>query len=306
MKAEISTVGIDHGLIPARSDNPGVLASLWAYARRNPRLIAGLALMLAIVLFVVIGALAVDLTKAQPLSAIPDQPPSAEYPLGTDSSGREMLAVMVVGTPLTLRIGLLAAVIGLSIGVVLGMSAGYFGGGVDAVIRSVADIILPIPALAVLVVIASVINKSINANVMALIVASLAWMWPTRTIRAQVLSMRERGYIEVARLCGLNGVEVVVREIMPNLLPYLAASFVGATGSAILAAIGLEALGLGPQNDPTLGMTIFWANYYGAIIRGEWWWWFPPIAAIVVVFVGLFLISSGLDEIANPRTRRAA
>jgi peptide/nickel transport system permease protein len=86
----------------------------------------------------------------------------------------------------------------------------------------------------------------------------------------------------------------------------LGASFVSAVGGSILAAIGLEALGLGPQNEPTMGMTIFWANYNGAIIRGMWWWWGPPIFVIVFLFVGLFLISAGLDEVANPRLRTRA
>ena len=92
---------------------------------------------------------------------------------------------------------------------------------------------------------------------------------------------------------------------MPNLLPYLAASFVGAVSGAIMAAVGLEALGLGPQNEPTLGMTIFWCMYYAAMMRGMWWWWVPPMAAISYVFIALFMISSGLDELANPRLRRA-
>jgi peptide/nickel transport system permease protein len=284
---------------------PGPLTKFLRYGRRNPTLFAGLAMIVALVLFWLIGSMVVDLDKARPLSAMPDMPPSPEYPLGTDTAGREMLAVMIAGIPLTLKIGLIAAAIGLGIGTILGFTAGYFGGNWDTIIRGAADMILPIPALAVLVVIASTIKQTLDANVMALIVASLAWMWPTRTIRSQVLSMRERSYVEVARLCGLSGPEIVLRELVPNLLPYLAASFVGATGAAILAAIGLEALGLGPQNDPTLGMTIFWANYYGAILRGMWWWWAPPIVVIIFVFVGLFLISAGLDEVANPRLRRA-
>jgi peptide/nickel transport system permease protein len=92
---------------------------------------------------------------------------------------------------------------------------------------------------------------------------------------------------------------------MPNLLPYLAASFVGAVAAAVLAAIGLEVLGLGPQSEPTLGMTIFWSIYYGALLRGMWWWWAPPVVIIIVLFIGLFLIAAGLDEVANPRARRA-
>ena len=144
----------------------------------------------------------------------------------------------------------------------------------------------------------------LNVETMGLIVASLAWMWPTRTIRAQVPSMRERPYVEMARLSGMSGIAIILRELVPNLLPYLAASFVGAVAMAILAAIGLAILGLGPQTAPELGMTIYWAQFYTAVIRGMWWWG-PPVAIIVMLFIGLFLLSAGLDEVANPRLRRA-
>jgi peptide/nickel transport system permease protein len=140
---------------------------------------------------------------------------------------------------------------------------------------------------------------------MILAIASLSWMLPTRVIRAQVLTMREKAYVQVARLSGMNNLEVIFKEIMPNLLPYLAACFVAATAGAILASLGLEALGLGPQHLPTLGMTIYWVIMFGAILRGMWWWWAPPIVIIVILFVGLFLLTAGLDEIANPRLRRA-
>ena len=95
---------------------------------------------------------------------------------------------------------------------------------------------------------------------MALVVASLAWLYPTRTIRAQVLTLRERGYVQVARLSGMSGPEIIVKELLPNLLPYLAAALVDAVSAAILASIGLEVLGLGPFDAPTLGMTIYWVN----------------------------------------------
>jgi peptide/nickel transport system permease protein len=282
------------------------LSAVLSFGRRKPQLIAGSVILLALVLFSVLGSVLYDTNLARPLSALPDMAPSPEHPLGTESAGRDILAVMITGTPLTLKIGLLAAVIGLLIGTILGFTAGYFGGTIDSIVRGATDMILPVPALAVLVVIASIIRQTLTTEIMALIVASLAWMWPTRTIRAQVLSMRERAYVQVAKLCGLNNAEIVVRELLPNLLPYLAASFVTATGAAVLAAIGLEALGLGPQNEPTLGMTIFWAIYYGALLRGMWWWWAPPIVAIVLLFMGLYFISAALDEFANPRLRRAA
>jgi peptide/nickel transport system permease protein len=274
--------------------------------RPNSQLTTGLLVLLIMVLVWLIAYFWVDVDSAAPLSASPDTRPSSEYPLGVDRAGRNLLAVMVAGAPTTLRIGLIAGSLGMLIGTVLGFTAGYFGGPVDSVIRTLADVGLSVPALAVLVVIASVITKQLSPTVLALIIASLAWMFPTRTIRSQVLTMRERAYVEVARLSGLNNFEIIFKELMPNLLPYLAASFVGAVGAAVLAAIGLEALGLGPQSEPTLGMTIFWARYYNAILRGMWWWWAPPVVIIILLFIGLFMVAAGLDEIANPRSRRAA
>jgi len=280
------------------------LSRVGAYCRRNPKLVSGVSIILTLVLFWLIGSLLLSPTRAQPISGLPDQPPSWRYLLGTDSNGRELLAVMVVGTGLTLRIGILAGAIGLGIGIILGFLSGYYGGLLDTVIKGIVDVLLTVPPLAVLVVIAAVITRAMTLDFMIVIVASLSWMLPTRTIRAQVLTMRERAYIRVARLSGMNSLEVIVKELMPNLLPYLAASFVGATAASVLACIGLEALGLGPQTLPTLGMTIFWSVSFSAMLRNMWWWWLPPIIIIVILFVGLFLLTAGLDEIANPRLRR--
>lgn len=274
--------------------------------RRHPLLIFGLLIMAILILFGPVAAQLVDPDGAKVGSAIPEQPPSTEYPLGTDAVGRQLLPVIVVGTPLTLRIGLIAGAIGLGLGVIFGFLAGYFGGWVDTLIKGAADVLLTVPGLLFLVVIATTIKGAVSVNMMAFVVASLAWMWPTRTIRAQVLTLRERQFVMVARLSGMNGLEIIWRELIPNLLPYLAASFVSAVGSAILATIGLEALGLGPQNEPTLGMTIYWALYSTAILRGLWWWWGPPIVMIILTFLGLFLITLGLDQVANPKLRRVA
>jgi len=188
---------------------------------------------------------------------------------------------------------------------VLGFVAGYLGGATDTVFRTLADVLLTVPGLVVLITFASTIKGTIGIGTMALVVASLAWMWPTRTIRSQVLSLRERGYVQVAKMSGMSTPEIIFKELLPNLLPYLAGSFVGAVGSAILASIGLEALGLGPQNEPTMGMTIYWSIAFNALIRGLWWWWLTPIVLLVLLFVGLMFISIGLDELANPRIRRS-
>ena len=116
--------------------------------------------------------------------------------------------------------------------------------------------------------------------------------------------MREKSYVEIARLSGMSGPEIIVKEMMPNLMPYVTASFVNAVAAAILASVGLEALGLGPFDSPTIGMTIYWNIFYSSILLGLWWWLMPPIIAIILVFIGLFMVSAGMDEWANPRLRR--
>jgi peptide/nickel transport system permease protein len=274
--------------------------------RRNPNLAAGAILLFGLLLICLIGPLLVNVDRARATSVLPDQAPSHDFPLGTDDQGRDLAAVLVAGLPLTLRIGFIAGIVGLSIGIVLGLLAGYRRGIFDVIIRMVVDTLLTVPGLLVLIIIADSIKGVISINAMALIVASLAWMQPTRTIRSQVLTLRERAYVQVARLNGVSTLNIILRELLPNLLPYIAASFVGAVGSAVLASIGLEALGLGPQDAPDIGMTIYWAITFNALLRGLWWWWLTPIIAVMVLFVGLFLVSSGLDEIANPRLRRAA
>jgi peptide/nickel transport system permease protein len=290
---------------PAIAPAPDAGPAALRYLRRNLALLVGLILLGALAAFVGIGHVVVDTAKARPLSVPTLRPPSRQYPLGTDRQGRDLLAVMVAGTPLTLRIGFIAGLIGVGLGAVLGFTSAYYRGTVDAVIRGVVDVGLTVPGLLVLIIIAVSIKEGLTVDQMAIVVASLAWLSPTRAIRAQVLSLRERGYVDVARLNGMSGPEIIVRELVPNLLPYLAATLVNAVSSAILASVFLEVLGLGPIDSPTLGMTLYWVNFNAALINGWWWWWAAPIVVILVVFLGLFFATVGLDEIANPRLRRA-
>ena len=208
---------------------------------------------------------------------------------------------MVAGTPLTLRIGFIAGFLGVGIGSILGFVSAYYRGIVDTLIRGIADVGLTVPGLLVLIIIAVSIKEGLTVNQMALVVASLAWLNPTRTIRAQVLTLRERGYVEVARLSGMSGPEIIFKELMPNLLPYLGATLVNAVSNAILASIGLEVLGLGPIESPTLGMTLYWVNYNAALINGWWWWWAAPIVIILIVFLGSVLPHRGPGRDRQPQ-----
>jgi peptide/nickel transport system permease protein len=276
------------------------------YIRRNPTLIVGLALLLFLFLFTLIGHLVLDLDQAYPLRAPAAQPPSQEHPFGTDDHGRDLLTVAVRGTYLTIRIGFTAGIIALAVGTFLGFLSAFVGGKVDSFIRWVVDVLITVPGLVILIVIATVLKKGLTVAGMALVIALMAWMWPTRIIRSQVLSLRERGFVRVARLSGQSTVRIIVAELMPNLLPFLGAALVGAMMSGVFSAIGLEVLGLGAQREPTLGMTIFWLMTYSAFMRGMWWWIAPPVGILIILFVGLFLTSKGLDELANPRLRRQA
>lgn len=269
---------------------------------RNRLLLAGLGLLALVVLVAAIGPWLVPTELAEIGATRPRRMPSAEHWLGTDTQGRDILATLVRATPQTLRIGLFAGLIGLGVGVLLGLVAGYFGGIVDSVIRLATDVVMAIPGIAVLVLVATNV-RTMTVALMALIVAGLSWMYPARAIRAQTLSMRERAYVDIAQLNGIGGLRLVVVELLPNLLPYIAAGFVTAVAHAMLATIGLEALGLGPQNELTLGMMIYWAQYYGAIIRGMWWWWGPPVAMIALIFLGLLMTSIGMDRLVNARLR---
>jgi peptide/nickel transport system permease protein len=278
-----------------RTQNP-----LLVWIGRYRLVAAGLAIVLAISLFGVVGSLFVPREMADVGAGRVAKPPSAEHWLGTDQQGRDVLADLIYGTPASLKIGLIAGVIGVAVGGLIGLIAGYLGGVVDEVIRVLIDVLLTIPGLMILIVAASMIG-SVSVESVALIIAALAWMWPARTVRAQVLTIRERMYIQVAKLNGAGPLKIIVGELLPNLLPYLAANLVGAVSGAILASVGLSTLGLGPMNSPSLGLTLYWAINYGALIRQMWWWFMPPIVIIVFLFLGLFLLSQGLDQIANPR-----
>jgi peptide/nickel transport system permease protein len=282
----------------------GAVRTVIAFFKDNRTFTFGFLLLLALYLFGFIGSQLISPKRAD-MGAVPlNLNPTWEYPLGTDGLGRDMLAVMVIGIPNTFKIGFLAGAVGLVIGTLIGLLGGYYKGYADAVFSSFADVMLVIPTLAILITVSAYV-RVVTVEIMALIVGLLAWPLPARVIRSQTLSLRERLFVEVAKLSGANDFEIIAFQILPNLTAYLAASFVGAVSSGILTAVGLEVLGLGPQNVPTIGRTLFYAFKYTALFRGMWWWWGPPVVTLAIIFTGLFQMSISLDKYANPRLRGA-
>lgn len=283
----------------------GYLKRVGRFANNNIKLTVGLAMVLAVVLFGYAGPIFVDMGNTEVGSVTQSLPPNSENLLGTDAMGRDMLAWLIEATPASLRVGLLAGALGVAFGVAIALVGGYYGGFIDNVLRTFTDVMLTIPGLLVLIVLASAV-RVVSLEMMALIIALFAWMGPARVIRSQVLTLRERSFVELSRLSGESNMTIIFRELMPNLMPYILASFVGATLGSILAATGLEFLGLGPANISTLGNILFWQDFYNALIRGMYWWWGPPIVIFILLFTGLFMASMGLDEWANPRLKERA
>jgi peptide/nickel transport system permease protein len=281
-----------------------VIGNIFRFLRQNSLFTSGAVLLLALYLFGLIGAQLVSPKMADMGAAPLNQRPSAEHFLGTDGLGRDMFAVMVIGIPNTFKIGFLAGAVGVLIGSLIGLLAGYYKGYADTIFSSFADVMLVIPTLAILITVSAYV-RVVTVELMAVIVGLLSWPLPARLIRAQTLSLRERLFVEVARLSGQNDFEIIVFQILPNLTAYLAASFVGAVSGGILASVGLEVLGLGPQNIPTIGRTLYYAFNYSALFKGMWWWWAPPVVTLATIFTGLFQMSMSLDKYANPRLQGA-
>src|SRR6266480_3001147 len=272
------------------------------FFKANRLFTAGVVLLFLLWLFGFVGSFLI-IPKGSDMGAVPlNLGPSAKYPLGTDGLGRDMMAVMVIGIPNTFKIGFLAGAVGVLIGSLIGLFAGYYRGYVDTIFSSFADVMLVIPTLAILITVSAYV-RVVTVEIMAVIVGLLAWPLSARVIRSQTLSLRERLFVQVAKLSGENDFEIITRQILPNLTAYVAASFVGAVSGGILASVGLEVLGLGPQNVPTIGRTLYYAFKYAALFKGMWWWWAPPIVTLAVIFTGLFWISLSLDKYANPRLK---
>ena len=288
-----------------RFDNPWI----------NPKLFWGIGILIAFVLLGLAGRVMWDpqlvFTGSAPLKLPPvgfenlrKQTGVWDFPLGTDGAGRDLLALIIIGAPNSLLVGLLASCIGMGLGIILGFTAGFVGGKTDDFIRVISDVMITIPPLLILVVFQSAYGD-VSLTMMALLIACFVWQSPTRLIRAQILSMRASGYVRMAQISGASTVDIMFKEMLPNLVPYLFGSFIANVTTSIVTAVGLEVLGLGPQRIPTLGRAIYEAINAGALIQNLWWWWGIPTALLALMFVGLLLVNLGLDEVSNPRLRKA-
>lgn len=270
---------------------------------RFPKLMVGITIILV---YVVIAGLANVLVPYDPsyiYKVPPDLPPSLEHPLGTDTLGRDVAAQLIYCLRNSLMIGALAGSLAALIGIFIGFISGYNGGLVDSALSTLINVFLVIPLWPFLMVITSYVTF-VSIPIMALLLAVFSWPWSARTLRSQVMSLKQRDFIDLARLTNLNSFEICFEELLPGMLPYIGVGFVFAISGAMLAEVGLEIVGVGPRNLSTLGLMLYLAQQRAALVRGIWWWVFPPIILLVSIFVSLQLVNMGLDEMFNPRLKR--
>jgi len=269
---------------------------------RNLKFVLGSVVFVTLLATALVGNLFVGPHDRRTGAFHPKQSPSSAAILGTTSLGQSVAVQWTQALPNSMKVGLIAATIGTVLGGLIGLVSGFFGGKVGAALRILIDVFLAVPSLLFLILIASLL-KGVGVPTMALIIGLFAWSWPARAVRAQALSLKERPFIKVARLSGMGNFEIVVRELLPHMFTWLGANFLNAFIVAILAESGLSLLGLGPQREMTLGMMIYWSQSYGAMLQNMWWWWLTPVISLIVLFLSLYLIHLGLDEVGNPRLR---
>ena len=227
-------------------------------------------------------------------------------PLGTDNFGRDVLTELVKAAGVSLRIGLVAGLIATTIGLTLGLLAGYVGGLVDDVIMFFTNLLTVIPTFVLLILISFSVGQERRGPVtIAIVIGLTSWYWTTRSVRAQVISLRNRDHVNLSKLSGHSIVHIILYDILPYIASYVIMALILQLTIGILSEAGLSIIGLGPKTteDPTLGLMMNWAMIYQAHTLGKWWAYMPVIMTIALISFSLNLMITGLDQVFNPALR---
>jgi peptide/nickel transport system permease protein len=276
----------------------------------SPKLLAGL---IIIVLLVIFALLAPVITAsvgggADPIAIAAFKKwlrPSGAHLFGTDQFGRDVFVMVAQATGVSLQIGAIAGLISTVVGVIVAFIAGYKGGWIDSVLSTFTGILLVIPTFPLLIAL-SAYTREVTLFQVGLMLSIFAWPFAAKTIRSQVLSLRSRPYVELAKVSKSGDLEIIFKELLPNLMPYIGVGFANSALGAIFGLIGLEVIGLGPSGVIDLGHIIFNSINTGALTLGAWPMFLAPIALLTLLFAALNLINIGLEEVYNPRLRSVA
>lgn len=287
-----------------------LLTAILRTVRHSPRLAAGLVILALMVLLailspVIVAAIGGGVDPIEMAAYEKWLVPSPDHLLGTDQFGRDVLAMVVGAMAVSLQIGAIAGVISTVVGVVVAFVAGYKGGWIDNVLSTFTGILLVIPTFPLLIAL-SAYAKNVSLFQVGVMISIFSWPFAAKTIRSQVLSLRSRPYVDLARVSKARDLEIITTELLPNLLPFIGVGFASSALGAIFGLVGLEVIGLGPGGVIDLGQIIFNAINTGALTLGAWPMFVVPIVLLTLLFAALNMINIGLEEVYNPRLRGVA
>ncbi len=280
-------------------------AEQFAIFRKDKLGMAGLVILL---FFIALAVFAPILAPHDPMETLmnPDgtmarmQPPSIDFPFGTDRMGRDILSQVIIGSRVAVGVGVLCAVMVVIIGTNVGLIAGYFGGKVDDILMRITDIVYGVPFLPFAVILVALLDPGIFNIILAIVL--ITWRSTARVVRAQVLTIKERAFIEAARVSGAGNFRIIYRHIMPNVLPLSFVYGALSMGWAILTEASVSFLGYGDPLLMSWGKIIFMC-YVAQAIMVAWWWVLAPGLAIILLVLSGFFIGRAYEEIVNPRLR---
>jgi len=232
----------------------------------------------------------------------PFQKPSAAHWLGTNDVGQDIFSEVLVGTRISLVIGVLAGLVSLVVGTIIGLVAGYFGGRVDTILMRFVDMVLILPMLPMMILFAAFLGPSFWN--MIIVIGILSWASTARIIRSQVLTVKNRGYIEAVHVLGGKSGYTIMRHILPPTLSIIIAELIIMSSRAILLEASLSFLGLGDPTQKSWGIILYYAQARSAFLTDAWIWWIvPPGVLITLLVISFAYIGNALEQIANPRLR---
>jgi peptide/nickel transport system permease protein len=276
---------------------------------RSPKIIIGLALLAAFLILAVVGPMITPFNPTVSLSTVNGVPqaPSHAHLLGTTQLQQDVFSQLLAGGRSTILVAFIAGAVATVLSVLIGVSAGYLGGLADDLLSMLANFFLVLPALPLLIVIFGFLPPSSGSNdvLIGLIIAITGWAWGARVLRSQTLSLRNRDYVESARIIGERRWRIIGYEILPNLTPIVASSFLFTVLYGVGTYTALAFLALVNPDHWSWGSMLFWAQSGSAEISGYWWWYVPPGLAVALLGTSLALLNFGIDEFINPRLRAA-
>jgi peptide/nickel transport system permease protein len=257
-------------------------------------------LILLVVLF--IGIIGPAIYKVSPTRTIGGRyaPPGGKYPLGTDALGRDVLAQLLHGIRGSLYVGTIASAISLSLAIFLGTIAAVFGGLVDKIVMTLSEIFLLIPSILLMMLLAAYLPER-SLWIVAVVIGITSWAGWCRGFRSRTLSILSSEFINLAILSGASRLNIIIRDIVPIIAPYVLAAFAMLFSYSIMAEVGLTLVGVGMTKDVTLGLMLYVAQIYANISQGIWWTIVPPSIMVTLIFLSLYMIATSIDELFSYR-----